>query len=101
LRQVELPAFSDIGLTDDGKVVSPTRRPLCTPRKIYGNHFLLEAESIPTAIVRLEGLGKLKKSTSPETRTGDLTACPPSPSVSTLIHYRLSSNHLTLYSVSS
>jgi hypothetical protein len=29
----------------------------------------------PRAIVQLEGLGKLKKSTSSGTRTGDLTAC--------------------------
>jgi hypothetical protein len=31
--------FSDIRLIDGGKVVSPTRRPLFTPRKIPGTHF--------------------------------------------------------------
>jgi hypothetical protein len=51
LREVEAPAFSDIRLIDGCKVVSPTRRPLFTPRKISGTHFyswysfILEAES--------------------------------------------------------
>jgi hypothetical protein len=45
LREVEAPTFSNIRLIDGGKVVSTTRRPLFTPR----------------AIVRLSGLGKLKK----------------------------------------
>jgi hypothetical protein len=39
LRDVESPTFSDIRLTDGGKVVSPTRWPLFTPRKIPGTHF--------------------------------------------------------------
>jgi hypothetical protein len=39
LREVEAPTFSDIRLLDGGKVVSPTRRPLFTPRKIPGTHF--------------------------------------------------------------
>jgi hypothetical protein len=39
LREVEAPTFSDIRLTDGGKVVSPTHRPLFTPRKISGTHF--------------------------------------------------------------
>jgi hypothetical protein len=39
LREVEAPTFSHIRLTDGGKVVSPTRRPLFTPRKIRGTHF--------------------------------------------------------------
>jgi hypothetical protein len=39
LREVEAPTFSDIQLIDDAKVVSPTRRPLFTPRKIPGTHF--------------------------------------------------------------
>jgi hypothetical protein len=39
LREVEAPIFSDIRLTDGGKVVSPTRRLLFTPRKIPGAHF--------------------------------------------------------------
>jgi hypothetical protein len=39
LREVEAPTFSDIRFTDKGKVVSPKRRPLFTPRKIPGTHF--------------------------------------------------------------
>jgi hypothetical protein len=34
-----LPHFLDNRLTDDGRVVSPTRRPPFTPRKIPGIHF--------------------------------------------------------------
>jgi hypothetical protein len=39
LREVEAPTFSDIRLTDGGKVVSPKLGPLFTPRKIPGTHF--------------------------------------------------------------
>jgi hypothetical protein len=39
LREVEAPTFSDIWLIDGGKVVSPTRRPLFTPRKFPDTHF--------------------------------------------------------------
>jgi hypothetical protein len=39
LREVEAPTFSDIRLIDGSKVVSPTRRPLSTPRKIPDTHF--------------------------------------------------------------
>jgi hypothetical protein len=39
LREVEATTFSDICLTDCGKVVSFTRRPPFTPRKIPGTHF--------------------------------------------------------------
>jgi hypothetical protein len=41
LREVEAPIFSDIRLTDDGKVASSTRRPSFTSRKILGTHFCL------------------------------------------------------------
>jgi hypothetical protein len=41
LREVEAPTFSDIWLIDGGKVVSPRRRPLFTPRKFH-------AECAPT-----------------------------------------------------
>jgi hypothetical protein len=34
LREVEALTVSDIRLIDGGKVVSPTRRPLFTPKKI-------------------------------------------------------------------
>jgi hypothetical protein len=39
LQEVEAPTFSDIRLTDGGKVVNPMRRPLFTPKKIPGTHF--------------------------------------------------------------
>jgi hypothetical protein len=41
LREVEAPTFSDIALTDGCKVVSHTRRPLSTPRKILGRFLVL------------------------------------------------------------
>jgi hypothetical protein len=40
LPEVEAPTISDIQLTDGGKVVRATRRPLFTPRKIPGTHSL-------------------------------------------------------------
>jgi hypothetical protein len=40
-----LPHFLDSRLTDGGEVVSLTRRPPFTPRKVPGTHFCLEAES--------------------------------------------------------
>jgi hypothetical protein len=39
LREVEALTFSTIPLKDDGKVVSPTRLRLFTPRNIPGTHF--------------------------------------------------------------
>jgi hypothetical protein len=39
LREDEASIFSDFRLIDGGKVVSPTRRLLFTPRKIPGTHF--------------------------------------------------------------
>jgi hypothetical protein len=39
LREVEAPTFSDIRFADGGKIVSPTLRPLFTPKKIRGAHF--------------------------------------------------------------
>jgi hypothetical protein len=39
MLKVEAPTFSDIWLIDGGEVISPTRRPLFTPRKIPGTHF--------------------------------------------------------------
>jgi hypothetical protein len=83
LREVEAPTFSDIRLIDGGKVVSPTRRQFFTPRKFPGTHFCRGSVD-PRAIVRLEGLGKLKKSTSSGTRTGDLPACSIMPQPTTL-----------------
>jgi hypothetical protein len=37
--EVEAPTFSGIRLIEGSKVVSPTRRPLFTSRKIPGTHF--------------------------------------------------------------
>jgi hypothetical protein len=39
LREVEAPTFSDIRLTDGGKVASHTRLPLFHPRKIPVTNF--------------------------------------------------------------
>jgi hypothetical protein len=47
LREVEAPTFSDIRLTDGGKVVSPTRRPLFYLQEDSWYSFLLEDESNP------------------------------------------------------
>jgi hypothetical protein len=53
--------FLDNRHTDGGKVVSFTHRPPFTLQEDSWYSFLLEAESTPGSIVRLEGLGKLKK----------------------------------------
>jgi hypothetical protein len=60
----KLSHFLENRLTDGSEVVSSTRQPLFIPQEDSWYSFLLEAESTPRAIVRLEGLGKLKKSTS-------------------------------------
>jgi hypothetical protein len=44
---LRLPHFLDNRLTDGGKVVSPTRRPLFTPQEDSWYSFLLEDESTP------------------------------------------------------
>jgi hypothetical protein len=64
LREVDAPTFSDIRLTDGGKVVSTTRRLLFTPRRFL---VLISVRGCvdPRTIVRLEGLGKLKNSPLP------------------------------------
>jgi hypothetical protein len=50
----------DNPLTEESEVVSLTRRPPFTLQEDSCLSFLLEAESIPRAIMRLEGLDKLK-----------------------------------------
>jgi hypothetical protein len=47
LREVQAPTFSDIRLTDGGKVVSPTLRPLFYHQEDSWYSLLLEAESTP------------------------------------------------------
>jgi hypothetical protein len=51
--------------TDGGNVVSLTHRSCCTPQKhffvVSGRHFWIN----PKGLVRLEGIGKLKKNHSP------------------------------------
>jgi hypothetical protein len=59
-----LPHFLDNWLTDGGEVVSLTRRPPFTPKKIP----VRDCVNL-RAIVRLEGLGKLKKK-NPMTSSG-------------------------------
>jgi len=54
-RKLRFPDYVTM-LQDGGKVVSLTHRPLFTPRKYSCYSFMLEAESIPRAIVRSEGL---------------------------------------------
>jgi hypothetical protein len=74
LREVEAPTFSDIRLTDGHMAVNPTPRPLVTPRRFLAR-ISVRGLVDPRAIVRLEELGKLKKSTSSGTRNGDRPAC--------------------------
>jgi hypothetical protein len=83
--EVEDPAFSDIRLIDGGKVVSPMRWPLFPPGRFV---VLISVRSWanPRAVVQLEGLGKLKKSTSSRTQTGNLPACSIIPQPTTLLH---------------
>jgi hypothetical protein len=85
LREVEAPPFSDIRHTDGGKVVRPTRRPLFTPGRFL---VLISVRGrVDTrAIVRLQILSKLKKSTSSGIRTGDFPACSTLPQPTTLPH---------------
>jgi hypothetical protein len=59
---LRLPHFLGNPVTDGGKVVSLTRRPSFTPQEYSRCSFLLEAKFTHRAIVRLEVLGKLKKS---------------------------------------
>jgi hypothetical protein len=55
-----LPHFLDNRLTDGGEIVSLRRRPPFGPQEYSWYSFMLEAESTPRGIVRLEGLGQLK-----------------------------------------
>jgi hypothetical protein len=66
----------DNPLIDGGGLVSLTRRPAAVyPQEVSWHSFLLEVESKPRAIVRLEGLSQLKKSNDIENRTRGLPTC--------------------------
>jgi hypothetical protein len=75
LREVEAPTFSDIRLTEGGKVVSA----LCTGRFLPPGRFLVlifvRGWVDHRALVQLKGLGKLKKSTSSRTWIGNVPTC--------------------------
>jgi hypothetical protein len=59
---LRIPHCLDNRLTDGGKVVSPTRRQLSTPRNIFLLLVLISVRGTvkPRAMVWPEGLGKLK-----------------------------------------
>jgi hypothetical protein len=71
LREVEAPTFSNIRLTDGGKVVSVGR--FLPPRKMPGTHFCQRMSRLQehNAAGRMK---YIKNSTSSGTRTGDLPA---------------------------
>jgi hypothetical protein len=69
LWDVKVPTSLDNRLTDGGKVVSFMRRPPLYPQGNSWYSFLLEAQSTPRAMMRLEGLGQLK---NPMTFSGSI-----------------------------
>jgi hypothetical protein len=71
---LKFPYFLDSRLTDGGEVVSLTRMSSFISQEGPWYSFLLEAESTPRAIVRLEGLGQLKNDFI-RNRTCSLLAC--------------------------
>jgi hypothetical protein len=83
MRGFEAPTLSVIRLTDGGKVVSPTRRPLNTPRKILGTHFCNKLRR-PLGHSAAGKIRQIEKSTSYVNRTGDLPACNIEPQPTTL-----------------
>jgi hypothetical protein len=76
---LKFPHFLDNRLIDGGKVVSLTRRPPFTPSPLpkEDSWLLISVRGwVHTrVIVRLEGVGKLKKSTSSGLETRDLPNC--------------------------
>jgi hypothetical protein len=63
-ERLRLPHFLDNRLTDGGEVVSITHRPPFNSQEDSWYSFLLRGTVDPRAMVRLEGLGQLIKSTS-------------------------------------
>jgi hypothetical protein len=84
LPEVEAPTFSHIWLLDGGKVVSPTCWLLFTPPGQFLVFISVRDCINPRAVVWLEGIGKLEKSTSSGTRTSYLPTCSIVPRPSTL-----------------
>jgi hypothetical protein len=64
LGEVEAPTFSDIRLTDGGKVVNPTCRPLLSPGRFLVLIFVRGCVD-KRAIALLEKLGTLKNAPHP------------------------------------
>jgi hypothetical protein len=85
MREVEAPTFSDIRLTDRARLSA-----LQAGRFLPPGRFLVFISVRGwvdlMAIVRLEGLGQLNKSTSSGTRTSDLPACMIVPEPTALPH---------------
>jgi hypothetical protein len=79
-----LPNFLDNRLADGGEVVSVTRRPPITPRKIPGTHFCLRL-SRPQGHSAAGRIKSIEKSNDLiGNRTGDLPACSIVPQPTTL-----------------
>jgi hypothetical protein len=78
-----LPYFLDNQLTDVGEVVSPTRRPPFTPRKIPGTHFCSRL-SRPQGHSAAGRVRSIEKSNDIENRTRDVPACSIVPQPTTL-----------------
>jgi hypothetical protein len=81
LREVEASTFSDIRVIDGGEVVSFTR---FLPPGRFLVIISVGGWVDPRAMVRLEGLGKLEKSTPSGIGTGDLPTCSIVPQPTTL-----------------
>jgi hypothetical protein len=76
---LRIPYCLDNGLTDIGKVASPTHQPKFTPQTHYyfyvsGTHFCWRL-SEPQGLVRPEGLGKFKKNHLIGPQSCDLPVC--------------------------
>jgi hypothetical protein len=83
---LRLPHFLDSQLTDGGVVVSPTRQPFFTPRKIPGTHFYYRL-SQPQGHSVVRRIRSIEKTNDPVgNRTRDLPACSIVPEATMLLH---------------